>query len=108
MHYHECVRKWLQNNPGTVYDKNAFIEVFSEVNKKAATVKNAVSSFCHSGIYPWLTIKEIESSSSGDGKNQVIMTINLDGLINKIIIGRVKYQIVPLGEGDAQPKQWKL
>ena len=53
MNYHECVRKWLRNNPGTVYDKNAFIEVFSKVNKKAARVENVVSSFCHSNIYPW-------------------------------------------------------
>ena len=28
-HYWECVRKWLQYNPGAVYDKNAFIEVHS-------------------------------------------------------------------------------
>ena len=53
MNYHECVRKWLQNNPGAVYDNNAFIEVFAEVQKKAMTIENAVGSFWHSKIYPW-------------------------------------------------------
>ena len=53
MNYHECVRKWLQNNPGGLYDKNAFIKVFAEVHKKAATVENVLSSFHHSGIFPW-------------------------------------------------------
>ena len=38
----KCVRKWLQNNPGATYDKNAFIKVFAEVHKKAVTVENAV------------------------------------------------------------------
>ena len=47
------VRKWLQNNPGAVYNKNAFIEVFAEVHKEAAIVENAASGFWHSGIYPW-------------------------------------------------------
>ena len=51
--YQECIHKWLQNNPGCVFDKNAFIEVFAEVHKKAATVENAVSGFCHAGIFPW-------------------------------------------------------
>ena len=133
--YQECVCKWLQNNPGGTYDKNAFVKVFAKVHKKAATVKNAVSSFCHPGIFPWdptkvddkkLTPaelfkkdepmagvnasliegrgeaknnheeeasgstqaksrspeKENEASGSSDGKNRVVMTINLDGLIN--------------------------
>ena len=42
INYHKCMRKWLQNNLGTVYNKNAFIEVFVEVHKKAATVENTV------------------------------------------------------------------
>ena len=48
--------------------------------------------------------KEIEASGSSDGNNRVMMTINPDGLINKIVIDGVKYQMVPLGDGDAQPK----
>ena len=51
--YHECVRKWLQNNPGIMYNKNAFIKVFVDVHKKAVTVENTVSGFCHSRIFPW-------------------------------------------------------
>ena len=51
--FQECVCKWLQSNPGGIYDKNAFIEVFAEVHNKAATVENAVSGFCHAGIFPW-------------------------------------------------------
>ena len=51
--YQECVHKWVQNNPGGVYNKNAFIEVFAEVHKKAANVENAVSGFCHTGIFLW-------------------------------------------------------
>ena len=47
MNYRECVRKWLQNNPGSVYDKNTFIKVFAKVHKKAVTVNNAVSGFQH-------------------------------------------------------------
>ena len=27
MNYHEYVRKWLQNNPGALYDKNAFKKI---------------------------------------------------------------------------------
>ena len=50
--YRECISKWLQNNPGGIYDKNAFIKVFAEVHNKAAA-ENAVSSFCHTGIFPW-------------------------------------------------------
>ena len=45
MNYRECVRKWLQNNPGGVYDKNAFTEVFAKVHKKVVIVENAVSGF---------------------------------------------------------------
>ena len=51
--YQECICKWLQNNPGGIYDKNAFIEVFAKVHNKAATVENAVSGFHHAGIFPW-------------------------------------------------------
>ena len=51
--YQECICKWLQNNPGGIYDKNAFIEVFAEVHKKAANVENVVGSFQHAGIFPW-------------------------------------------------------
>ena len=35
--------------------------------------------------------KENEAAGSGDGKNRVVMTINLDGLINEIVIDGVKY-----------------
>ena len=42
MNYRECVRKWLENKPGGMYDKNAFIKVFAKVHKKAATVENAM------------------------------------------------------------------
>ena len=52
--------------------------------------------------------KEIEASGSGDRKNRVVTTINLDGLINEIVIDRVKYQMVPLGNGDVQPKEMDL
>ena len=132
--YWECVHKWLQNNPGGIYDKKAFIEVFAEVHNKAATVENAVSSFHCAGIFPWdatkvdnkklaptelfkkeeptpdvnaslnegreeaknsheeeargstqvaskLPEKQSEASGSSDGKNRVVMTINLEGLI---------------------------
>ena len=155
--YQECVRKWVQNNPGGVYDKNAFIEVFAGVHKKAANVENAVSSFCHTGIFLWdpkkvddkkltpaelfkkgdpipdinmsvnegkgeaknrceeegggstqaeqkLPEKEIKALGSGDGNNRVVTTINPDGLINEIVIDGVKYQMVLLVDGDAQPK----
>ena len=155
--YRECVRKWLQNNLGGIYDKNTFIEVFAEVHKKAANVENAVSSFQHAGIFLWNPTKvddkkltpaelfkkddpipyvntsvnegkgeaknhyeeeasgltqaeqkspekEIEALGSGDGNNRVMMTINPNGLINETVIDRVKYRMVPLGDGDAQPK----
>ena len=36
------------------------------------------------------------------------MTINLKGLINEIVIGRVKDQMLPLGNGDAQPKSTEV
>ena len=55
--YWECICKWLQNNPGGVYDKNTFIEVFAKVHKKAATVENAVSGFHHVGTFPWYPTK---------------------------------------------------
>ena len=32
------------------------------------------------------------------------MTINLDGLMNKIVIHGVKYQMVPFNDGDAKAK----
>ena len=125
--------------------------------KKATTVKNMVSGFCHAGIFPWdptkvedkkLTPSELfkkdklmpdinmsvneargeaeksldkeasgltkaeskspekenEALGSGDGKNRVVMTINPEGMINEIVIDGVKYRMVPLGEGDGQPK----
>ena len=159
--YQKCVCKWLQNNPGGVYDKNAFIEVFPKVHKKATTVKNVVSGFCYAGIFPWnptkvedkkLTPSELfkkdkpmpdvnmsvneargkaeksldkevsgstqaeskspekenEASGSGDGKNRVVMTINPEGMINGIVIDGVKYRMVPLGDGDGQPKSMEV
>ena len=51
--YQECIHKWLQSNPGGMYDKNTFIEVFAKVHKKAVTVENAVSGFHHAGIFSW-------------------------------------------------------
>ena len=48
--------------------------------------------------------KEIKALESGDGKNRVVTTINPDGLINKTVSDGVKYQMVLLGDGDAQPK----
>ena len=45
---------------------------------------------------------------SGDGKNKVVMTINLEGLINEIVIDRVKCQMVPLGNGDGKPKSMEV
>ena len=159
--YQECIHKWLQNNLDGVYDKNAFIDVFAKVHKKAATVKNAVSGFCHTGIFPWdptkvdnkklapaelfkkdepmpdvnvsliegrgeaknsceeeasgstqaeskSPAKENEALESGDRNNRVVMTINPDGLINEIVIDGVKYQMVLLGNGDAQPKSMEV
>ena len=53
MNYRESVRKWLQNNPGGMYNKNAFIEVFVKVHKKAVMVENAVNGFWHCRIYLW-------------------------------------------------------
>ena len=47
--------------------------------------------------------KEIKASGSGDGKNRVVTTINPDGLINEIVIDRVKYRMDLLGDGDVQP-----
>ena len=35
--------------------------------------------------------KQSEASGSGDGKNRVVMTINLEGFINEIVIDGVKY-----------------
>ena len=52
--------------------------------------------------------KEIEALGSGDGKNRVVTTINLDELINEIVIDGVKYQMVPLGDGDVQPKATEM
>ena len=52
--------------------------------------------------------KEIEASGSGDGKNRVITTINPDGLINETVIDGVKYRMVLLGDGDAQPKSMEV
>ena len=159
--YQECIRKWLQNNPGGVCDKNAFIEVFAEVHKKATTVENTVNGFCHAGIFQWdptkvydkkcapselfkkdelmpdintsvneargeaeksldkvasdstqaeskLPEKENEASGSGDGKNRVVTTINPEGMINEIVIDGVKYRMVPLGDGDGQPKSTEV
>ena len=51
--YWECVSKWLQNNPADIYDKNVFIKMFARVHNKATTIGNVVSSFHHTGIFPW-------------------------------------------------------
>ena len=131
--------------------------MFAKVHKKAANVENAVSGFCHTGIFLWdptkvdnkklapaelfkkdepipdvnMSVdegkgedknhheeegngstqaeqkspeKEIEASGSGDGNSRVVTTINPEGLINEIVIDGVKYRMVPLGDGDVQPK----
>ena len=132
-----------------------------EVLKKATTVKNVVSGFHHTGIFPWNPTKvedkkfapseffkkdelmpdvnmsvneargeakknldkevsgstqaeskspekENEALGSGDGKNRVVMTINPEGMINEIVIDGVKYRMVPLGDGDGQPKSTEV
>ena len=59
--YKEEVRKWHMENLGEVYNKEAFIAIFAKVWKKCSNIKNAVNSFCKSGIFLW-------NPSAVDGK----------------------------------------
>ena len=52
--------------------------------------------------------KQSKASGSGDGKNRVVMTINPEGLIKKIVIDRVKYRMVLLGDVDGKPKSMEV
>ena len=140
--YQEYIHKWLQNNPGGIYDKNAFIEVFAGIfpwdptkvdHKKLAPAElfkkdkpmpdinaslNEVRGEAENSREEearGLTQaeskspeKQSEASGSGDRKNRVVMTINPEGLINEIVIDRVKYQMVPLGDGDGKPKSMEV
>ena len=50
--YKEEVQQWLIANPGEVFDKYVFIEVFVKVWDWAAKVEHAIRGFELSGIYP--------------------------------------------------------
>ena len=50
--YRSEVRHWLKENPGALYDKYVFIQVFKEVWQKSAKVEYAIKGFKESGIYP--------------------------------------------------------
>ena len=50
--YQSEVRHWLKENPGALYDKYVFIQVFKEVWQKSAKVEYAIKGFEESGIYP--------------------------------------------------------
>ena len=50
--YRSEVRHWLKENPGALYDKYVFIQVFKEVWQKSAKVEYAIKGFEESGIYP--------------------------------------------------------
>ena len=41
--------------------------------------------------------KEIKALGSGDGKNRVVTTINLDGLINEIVIDHLRWSQISNG-----------
>ena len=65
------------------------------IKKKQAVCQRQSLSLLKKKLKPW---------ESGVGKNRVVTTINPDALINETVIDRVKYQMVLLGNGDAQPK----
>ena len=46
------VRHWLKENPGALYDKSVFLQVFNEVWQKSAKVEYSIKEFKESGIYP--------------------------------------------------------
>ena len=50
--YWSEVRHLLKENPGALYDKYVFIQVFKEVWQKSAKVEYAIKGFKESGIYP--------------------------------------------------------
>ena len=50
--YQSEVRHWLKENPGALYDKYVFIQVFKEVWQKSAKVEYTIKGFKESGIYP--------------------------------------------------------
>ena len=50
--YRSQIRNWLRDNPGALYDKYVFIQVFKQVWLKSAKVEYAVKGFEESGIYP--------------------------------------------------------
>ena len=50
--YQSEVRHWLKENPGALYDKYVFLQVFKEVWQKSAKVEYAIKGFKESGIYP--------------------------------------------------------
>ena len=50
--YWSEMRHWLKENPGALYDKYVFIQVFKEVWQKSAKVEYAIKGFKESGIYP--------------------------------------------------------
>ena len=50
--YRSEVRHWLKENPGVLYDKYLFIQVFKEVWLKSVKVEYMIKGFEESGIYP--------------------------------------------------------
>ena len=49
--YWSEVRHWLKENPGALYDKYVFIQVFKEVWLKSVKVEYAIKGFEELGIY---------------------------------------------------------
>ena len=52
MNYWSEVRHWLKENPGALYDKYVFIQVFKEVWLKSVKVEYTIKGFEESRIYP--------------------------------------------------------
>ena len=52
MNYWSEVRHWLKENPGALYNKYVFIQVFKEVCLKSAKVEYMIKGFEELGIYP--------------------------------------------------------
>ena len=50
-YYQSKVRHWLKKNPGALYDKYVFIQVFKEVWLKSVKVEYAIKGFEELGIY---------------------------------------------------------
>ena len=51
--YKEEVRIWLQKNPGVLFDKYSFIQVFAVVWQQVAQEEISIKGFEKSGIFPW-------------------------------------------------------